>query len=177
MIMTLDTRIYVLDRIGHRELFIKCNQLIGAHEGIEFTDKPRETYSCISNDPDQELCALLAVYYRPGAPLLTEGEHYRYCDDDEETHAQCFFQRWAEVSLDTAYSYEGPEGDCGDLHARIISQLGAWLTARNISWKWMNEFTGEVHDGYDGLSDLGESGRDASDWLRNTGLPVINSIP
>lgn len=27
--MTLDTRIYVHDEIGYREVFVKCNQLLG----------------------------------------------------------------------------------------------------------------------------------------------------
>ena len=81
--MTLDTRIYVLDRIDYREVFVKCNQLIGAHEGIEFTDEPIPDYKAgeclpgpeggdwfIWNKPGQGLCALLDITYRKTAALL-----------------------------------------------------------------------------------------------------------
>src|SRR5690242_14095966 len=82
----------------------------------------------IMNLPGQDLCAWLIIDYEK-SPM--------------------------EVSFDTAYGYRGPEGGCGDLHARLVRELGAWLDGRRVRWSWLNEWTGEVHEGYEGLSELG----------------------
>lgn len=181
--MTLDTRVYVQGRIDHKLLFVKCNQLIGAHEGVRFRDRQDEWPKngadnpwTIGNEPEQGLCAWMMVEYRPGRPLIAEGEHWQYCDPEtDECPAPCGHPCWLEVSFDTAYSYSGPDGGCGDLHARIVAELGAWLDERGIPWSWRNEFTGEVHERYDGLTELGGGGAEASAWFRDIVAPAIES--
>ena len=72
--MTLDTRIYIEGKIDYREVFVKCDQLIGAHEGIRFTDEPVPLWEdgerkrgpedgmwFIWNEMGQGLCALLDI--------------------------------------------------------------------------------------------------------------------
>lgn len=173
--MTLDTRVYVQDRMDFRELFAKCNQLIGGHEGIESTDKEVGGERWLYNRPDQGLCALLDVRYQPDGPLTEPGQHDRYCDGYEDgCGVPCGVPCWLEVSFDTTYGYRGDNGEgCGDLHARLVAELGQWLDSRGIRWSWLNEFTGEVHQGYAGLTELGTGGAEASDWFRNIVVPAI----
>jgi hypothetical protein len=167
--MTLDTRVYVRGPVDHKALFVKCNQLIGAHEGVKFSDKD----GCISNAPAQGLDAWLIINY--GSPLR-DGTCPRMPhepDDDDDCWQNHKPACYADVSFDTAYSYSGPDGGCGDLHARIIAELGHWLDTRGLAWSWKNEFTGEVHERYAGLTELGTGGAEASDWYRNFAAPAI----
>lgn len=174
--MTLSTYVYVRDQVDYREVFAITNQLIGAHEGVRFMDRKHEDGSrCISNNPDQGLCAWLLVTYNPAGPLTTPeqaAQHDDYCEPDcdgDHYDRAC----WLKVNLDTVYSYHGPDGGCGDLHARVVAELGQWLDGKGIRWEWRNEFTGEVHQGYDGLAELGSGGAEASDWFRNIAAPAI----
>ena len=184
--MTLDTRIYLHDRADYREVFVKCNQLIGAHEGIRFTDEPVSDWKdgkrlrgpedgewTIWNAPGQGLCALLDLSYRKDAPLRAPGDHYRYCEPDE-CDGGCAPACWLEVSFDTAYGYRGDNGEgCGDLHARLVAELGRWLDGKGVRWSWQNEFTGEIHSGYEGLTELGAGGLAALEWFAAEALPAI----
>mgnify|MGYP007010739939 CR=1 FL=1 len=189
--MTLNTRIYVLDPIKPKEIFVRCNQLIGATEATRFSDEQLKTWRDgvalvepsnpwnIGNGLGQGLCALLNIYYRPDAPLRATVQSCNYyCDSDcadihDEDDGPA---HWLQVSFDTAYGYRDDEGrGCGDLHASLVSQLGQWLDERGIRWMWENEFTGEIHSGYERLIDLCSGGFEASAWFRTTVLPAITS--
>lgn len=169
--MTLSTYIYLQDQVDYREVFVKCNQLIGADEGVRFSEHD----GWIGNRMDQGLCALMHVSY--GAPLVSQEQAAAHDEDCAEYEGDCrkWHPRacWAEVNFDTAYSYSGPDGGCGDLHARLVAELGQWLDERGVHWAWRNEFTGEVHQGYDGLTELGTGGAEASAWFRNIAAPAI----
>jgi len=186
--MTLDTRIYVQGPVDYREVFVKCNQLIGAHEGINFTDEPIPGWEngerkrgpedgewFIWNAPNQGLCALMEVSYRKGGALRAPGGHSRYCEPEADgcDGRSCAPACWLEVSFDTAYGYSGPDGGCSDLHARLVAEFGRWLDGKGIRWSWRNEFTGEIHQGYEGLPDLGTGGLKALDWFTSLTLPAI----
>jgi hypothetical protein len=175
--MTLDTQIYVRGQVSHLEVFAKCNQLIGADEGTLFTDRegwPGEGSRTLMNEPGQGLPGWLILHYRADGPYRAETEPH-----DEDCEPGCTSQHepacWLNVSLDTAYSYHGPDGGCGDLHARVVAELGHWLDERGIPWSWKNEFTGEIHERYAGLTELGGGGAEASDWFRSIVAPVIAS--
>lgn len=184
--MTLDTSIYVLDRIGHRDVFAKCNALIGATEATRSTDEqdcgwkdgecvavPGNPWT-ISNEPDQGLPGWLMIHYRPDAPLHTAEDAARHDDCDPDCNGDHYTRAcWLEVSLDTAYGYRGKEGGCGDLHAWFVFELGKWLDERGTRWQWRNEFTGEVFDGNAGLESLCTLGAEASAWMREKVLPAI----
>src|SRR5262249_37828790 len=128
----------------------------------------------IWNEPGQGLCALLDISYRKTAPLRAPGSHWRYCEPEaDECDGTCAPACWLEVSFDTRDSYHGPEGGWGDLHARLVAELGHWLDGKGIRWSWMNEFTGEIHQGYEGLEELGAGGLKALEWYATKALPAI----
>jgi hypothetical protein len=184
--MTLDSRVYIHDDLALSDLVAKCEQLIGAPRDVRFTDSQDRSWKdgksfvephspwTFSNDPGQGLCAWLLIYHRIEAPLRpTSAEHEPDICDEDCDGAWHDPACWLIVSLDTAYSYRGPDGGCGDLHARIIAELGQWLDERGIAWSWRNEFTGDLHQGYDGLTDLASQGAPASAWFRDIVRPAI----
>lgn len=200
--MTLDTRVYVLDEINYKDVWIKCNQLIGATENTKFTDEQTKTYRAgkgvvepgnpwwIWNTPGQGLCALLDMHYRPFAPYRSAEQAAAHDEDicnlpgvswydSDEGPCDGTWHRpacWLEISFDTAYGYRDEQGrGCGDLHASIVAELGKWLDERGIRWLWKNEYSGEIHSGYEALNELCSSGAQASAWYHSTVLPAIAS--
>lgn len=178
--MTLSTDIYIHHKVDPREVFTECLRLLGANEGVRTEDDPawggKEGSACIMTTPGQGLDAWTMVHYSAdGSPLRTDATaHGEFCDEDcsGTRHKP---EHWVRVNFDTAYGYSGPEGGCGDLHARLVAQLGRWLDKQDITWTWRNEFTGELHPGYTGLEELSEGGRGAVHWLRSTVLPAIEA--
>lgn len=200
--MTLDTRIYVLDRVNPQDVFRFCRELLGATEKYTFTDEQDKTYRkgesfiepgnpwTIGNDLGQGLPAWLLLNYRQDAPLRTAEQAAKHdedcnlpensiyveewgpCDGDHGYRRAC----WVTVSFDTAYGYSDERGyGCGDLHAEYVAKLGQWLDAKGARWEWQNEFTGEIHTGYSRLIDLASGGFEASAWFRTTVLPAIKA--
>lgn len=195
--MTLDTRVYVVDEIDLRELFTKCQSLLTPYD--EQRRAPERQASKLSptsliNECGQGLPAWLMIYTGGERPYRTEEQSREHdpsicdlptspwivdCDDPTIEWEFCTETRhgepcWYEVSFDTAYGYRGPDGmGCGDLHARLVGELGAWLDAKGKRWKWRNEFTGEVHEGYDALIELASGGFEASAWFQSTVVPAI----
>lgn len=185
--MTLTTDVYVLDEIPYKDVFLKCNQLIGATEATRFSDKQLTAWRAgapvadpgkawnIGNEISQGLPALLDIYYRPGEPLRTKDNGCEWycdsdCDDDEHTNPAC----WLEVSFDTSYGYRDEQGRyCGDLHACLVAELGHWLDERGVRWLWYADTLAEVYAGYERLTDLCSAGARASAWYRSAVLPAI----
>ncbi|MFI2349764.1 hypothetical protein ACH492_22455 [Streptomyces sp. NPDC019443] len=199
--MTLDTRIFVLDKVDPQETFKFFRSLLGATDKHSFTDEQDKTYSkgewsvspdnpwTISNDPGQGLPGWLMLYYRPDAPLRTAEQAAEHDEDCNLPENSIYVEEWGPcdgthhrrpcwltVSIDTAYGYRDDRGfGCGDLHAEYVAKLGQWLDARGVRWEWENEFTGEVHTGYSRLIDLASGGFEASAWFRTSVLPVIEA--
>ncbi|TDD54563.1 hypothetical protein E1286_05060 [Nonomuraea terrae] len=200
--MTLDTRVYVHDEIAYKDVWLKCNQLIGTKENTRFRDEQDKTWRngesfvepgnawSIGNLAGQGLCALLDISYRPGAPLRTAEQAAAHDEDICNLPESSWYDAesgpcdgsdhrpacWLEVSFDTTYGYKGDNGEgCGDLHARLVAELGQWLDGRGVRWTWVNEFTGEVHSGYERLIDLCSGGFEATAWFRTSVLPAIEA--
>ncbi|MFJ2110535.1 hypothetical protein ACIOEX_01180 [Streptomyces sp. NPDC087850] len=200
--MTLDTRIYVLDKVDPQEVFHFCRDLLGATERYTFTDEQDKTWRkgesfvepgnawTIGNDIGQGLPAWRLLHYRPDAPLRTPeqaAEHDEDCNFPENSiyveewgpcNGKHSYRRpnWLTISFDTAYGYSDDRGyGCGDLHAEYIAKVGQWLDAKGVRWEWQNEFTGEIHTGYSRLIDLASGGFEASAWFRSTVLPAIQT--
>jgi hypothetical protein len=195
--MTLNTSIAIGKPHNVREIFDFCNTLLGAPETVRF-EQDRGT---IRNEPMQGLSAWLWINYGVDGPMVhlhdefcetevgpakwdDEGK-YSVTQDDVDRHNEWVARTptasgWAaiEVTFDTAYGYRGEGGEsCSDLHARLVTALGRWCDARDLPWKWQNEYTAEWHDGFDGLDDFGNAHRatGADDWFQNLALPAIRA--
>ncbi len=182
--MTLATHVYVLDPIPPSDVLDKCRELLGATAAHRIQD--RDSYSedgarVLGHPPGLGLPALLSIEHRNGEALRTPESiklHGRYCDPDCDGSDHDDRPCWLDVDFDTSYSYEDAHGGCGELHARLIAELGSWLDARGVRWEWRNEYTGDVHGGdarYERLLDLCESSKQARDWFQNVVMPAIAS--
>lgn len=197
--MTLSTNVYILDEIDHTEVFRFCQGLLakyddrpGEHEQAwkDSGSWRGEGYQSIHNLIGQGLPAILDINYRTGRPMRTAeeaAEHDEDCNlpinaewydpeagdcDKTEHDPPC----WLDVDFDTAYGYKDSRGwGCGDLHAVLVGELGAWLAERGIRWRWRNEFTGVIHDDADSLIELVSGGFEAGAWFATTVLPAIVS--
>lgn len=154
----------------------------------EWTTEPDNPWS-LDNEPDQNLPAWLMMAYRPGAPLRTQADAEKHDPDCCNIPGATFYDEseplcdgayhstacWLDIDFDTAYSYKSGGRGCGDLHAALVGLLGQWLSEKGVTWKWRNEFTGEVHDDAASLVELVTGGADASAWLNNIVKPAINA--
>lgn len=131
--------------------------------------------------------------YRPDGPLRAAQTYYADGDGDHEvtdaalvTHEYCEPgctdaheanpPMAVELNFDTAYGYTSPQGfGCSVLHALYIVRIGRWLAARRVSWRWYNEFTGEWHDGFDGLAAFVGDGQRAASWYHEQVEPLIKA--
>jgi len=180
--MTLATHVYVLDPIPPSEVLDKCRELLGATARVPIQE--REGYegdgSRILGHPiGQGLPALLSIQHRSGAPLRTVESikaHGRWCEPDCDGSDHDGHPCFLDVDFDTSYGYQDDHGGCGELHARLVAQLGQWLDAQGIRWEWRNEYTGDVHGGdarYERLLDLCERSKQARDWFQNVVMPAV----
>lgn len=183
--MTLDTTVVATTPCDAHDVFHKCRELLGATDAHPYKDRDLSKYYGpgvweVGNQIGIGLPALLEIKYRPGLEPRRDPEEARACDEDCE--ADCDGQHryrpacWVEVSFDTAYGYRDAQGrGCGDLHAQLVFDLGAWFDEREIGWGWQNEFTGEWHyeDKYAALKDLCTDGGKAMAWFVETVQPLI----
>lgn len=158
-------------------------------DGQEKAWADHETHRCMQTVVGQGLDAWVMLHYSTVGAYRTHEEaavHDEDCnlpgnEDYDQDEPLCegmegYAHRpacYIEVSMDTGYSYNEGGLGCADLHARIVADLGRWLESCGVTWKWKNEFTGEIHDGYDKLEELGKGGLEASAWFHNTVLPAI----
>jgi hypothetical protein len=165
--MTLSTKIYVQDKVSIRAAHAKMNELAGIPE----TAKVREDPDGLVNEAGQGFSAWVITYGDPQEekPYIAAGA-VAVADEDSsyEPDPPC----WISVSIDTGYGYQGPEGGCSDLHARLVAQFGQWLSQGDVPWCWRNEYTGEIHRQFEGIENLGRSGKKAGEWFRSDVLPA-----
>lgn len=156
--MTLSTDIYVLDKIDPMEVFNYCNtELLGVTEprfsdGESTWDKGTRR---IMNAPGQGLNAWLTVSASlDGSPLHRE-DVYEDDDDLEDGPYLMSPKTYLTINFDTGYSYKDEYGGCETLHRRYIENLHDWLSEKGIAIRWRDEFTGDIHDGLNGLKGFG----------------------
>ena len=179
--MTLSTDIYVQRAIPARDVFeFVLAQLLEFDEDHRLRSLVVEDFtpSCFGTRLGQGLPAILSVDFKPGDVLRTaeQAAEHEDCDEDEPVcdgsghDPACVL----EVNLDTAYGYKGPNGmRCSDLHAVVIVRLGRWLAERSVPFAWRNEYTGEIHQGEEGIEELLSSGVEADRWFDGTLMPTI----
>lgn len=183
--MTLNTSIYLHGQVNIPEFFEFCQRALLAFDAearsLEAVVWSADGTRCRSNQLGQNLPAILDLTYRTDGPLLTvekSAEHDDYCNEDGDCDSSGHWPpHWAEVTLDTACGYRDPHRgwSCGDLHAALIRLFGGYLDEHGVQLSWENEYTGEVHDGYNNLDELGPQGAGASEWFRDVALPAIKA--
>lgn len=198
--MTLDTRVAVGAPVDVHELYAFCRTLLDTPADVEPATGNSwgdDRLLRIGNPGGIGLDAWLSISYTADGGPFPRHEHDKWCsvelDGEYETtqaeidaHAESVATdptdngwAYAEVSFDTAYSFRG-EGDesCSDLHARLVTALGKWLDAREIPWKWCNEYTGEWSHRYWNLDEFGNAHRStgADAWFRGVVQPAIAAM-
>jgi hypothetical protein len=77
-------------------------------------------------------------------------------DEDGEPALQTP-KHFALINFDTAYGYRDAKGQgCAELHMQLMTRVGKWLDEQSVPWKWRDEFTGDIHDAYDGFDTFGK---------------------
>ena len=188
--MTLSTNIYILDPVDPMEVFNFVNKYLLKVENPRFNHAPATSYQKdekgewnevedpeimdLSNNVGQGFDAWFISKYRKNGPLYTEDQ----IDDDEDyvepylMDPACFMK----LDFDTAYGYSDKLGGCSQLHSRYIVALHDWLATKGVRIKWQNEFTGEYHDGLDGLDEFAGDGDKARDWFKSILPGVLLSL-
>lgn len=176
--MTLSTDLVIVDPIDARKVFDFTLALVA--EGFPRDpkwehDEDRRRYSTTVG---QGLPAWTFVHYATDGPLLVESEEEwrEWAEEGETFDPPPCNEHCIRIDWDTGYSYRGTNGEgCGDLHARYVATVGHWLDEQGKRWWWKNEFTGEWHNGHEGLDSLGNAGDDARSWFVGTVRPAIEA--
>lgn len=178
--MTLSTDLVILDPMSARAVFDFALALVADGFPSEPTwdytrkgegDHYKATTSHYATTCGQGLPAWLFVHHGDDGPLTLVEDDW----EADEPVPPCN-EHFIRIDWDTGYSYRGASGEgCGDLHARYVATVGRWLDEQGKRWWWRNEFTGEWHEGCDGLESLGNAGDEAMSWFVNTVRPAIES--
>jgi len=198
--MTLNTSVAIHGPYNVQEIYAFCRTLLNTPEDVEPITGPkpgqergyRHGDRWIANPGGIGLDAWLWINYGADGPMVhrhdewcaTElGGKYDTTQEEIDEHAAEVAKNptengWAgiEVSFDTAYGYRNEHGEgCSELHARLIAELGNWLDARGLQWKWHNEYTGEWFDRFDSLAEFAgyHESSGADEWFRSVVTPVI----
>jgi hypothetical protein len=155
--MTLDTSIRILKPTDVKEIFFFCRELLGCTDAHTWKENDNWCGNrCIRNDGMQGLPAWLIVTYGADGPLNCLQCEYAK-DEDEDHHNGPCQDAAIDISFDTGYRYRSANGaTASDLHDWLVTQIGRWCDERSLPWIWQNEYTGEWHSEYEGISDLGD---------------------
>lgn len=164
--MTLSTDMYVQAPVDVVALqyVVKCAL-------AEFDEVGRTPDQQTWNDDSAELSPSFSTLVGQGLPAWTyihfgaagtwAQPHDEYAEDsDYDEDGEPAIQspkHFARIDFDTAYGYRGENGEsCSALHVELMKRVGAWLDEQSVPWKWRDEFTGIVHDAYDGFDTFGK---------------------
>lgn len=178
--MTLTTKMRIIEPHPIKPVWAELNRLIGStgartkeyHQGEAYFTPTNGTppWLCrnnqILNEPGQGFPALIDIEWGADGPLNDElscdedncPAEYGTCDNPDHLARKSYDGPVAsiEMSFDTPYGYRAANGaGCSDIHAYIIYEMGKWLTARDLTWWWYDEFRGEWHEGFAELGQLG----------------------
>lgn len=177
--MTLSTYVYIDGPVDHREVYDKVNEILHIKDPV-FTDEESEYdegVRRIDNALGQGFDAWVMTSSRyDGQPMIREGDPDEAEEDPDSRWAKDENQGYVKVNFDTAYGFNERGYTCTTLHASVVVDLGKWLQERGVTWRWVNEYTGEIHAGFEGLDDFVGSGEQARDWFQNMALPAIKAM-
>lgn len=163
--MTLHTRVMVTSPgLDPAAVFVKMRQIIGAGEqyGAWTSPEPdsdneyrRTMQPGYHMDLGQGLPALMWVEFARDGETIGGEAHEDWCDSDCDG-AYHDPAGVIEINYDTGYAYRADNNaSCGDLHAFITREIGAWLDAQGASWEWYDE-SGDGWNHGPGFGTLGD---------------------
>ena len=172
--MTLTTRVRIVEPTPVKPVFEFMRKLLSAEHGEWYEirepqryDKPEWFNPSIHNTIGQGFAALMWVEYGGDGFLRDEPDCYADdCDTypcSDVAHQRVTAPRASvEVFFDTSYASRTERGgNCSDLHAWLIQELGRWCDARGLNWHWYDEFKGEWHASTDPVTTLGNPDKGA----------------
>lgn len=167
--MTLSTDVYIQGPVDLHALKYVVQAALA-----EFDEAGRTPDEQAWNDDSAELSPSWSTKVGQGLPawtyihfahLAAEGAwaqpNDEYADDsDYDEDGEPALQtpkHFARIDFDTAYGYRGENGEtCSTLHVQLMTWVGKWLDEQSVPWQWRDEFTGEIHDAYDGFDTFGK---------------------
>jgi len=177
--MTLNTRVRFKNPVNARALHDWANQdLLKAKDpDLDVREKS------IVNAPGQGFAAWLITEHNLGRPFEFESSLPLDSDfwnefPDELGNERAQFEAepvgYVDLTFDTSYGFRDDHGrGCSELHAGYVVRVAAHAAELGVGIAWNNEFTGEWHDGIEGLDQFADNGKDAQDWFRNVAAPAV----
>lgn len=179
--MTLNTRFAITSQVDPWDVFMQARTIVGADcaspsaQYVESGDAMGDwtadghhpqTYRMV---PDQGFDALLRVTHAHDHTTLSIWGHPTDTDPIRPPGTV------VEVSWDTPYGFRDGRGwSCNDLHASYVRNLGLWCEARDLTYAWQNEYTGDWFEDWRLARDeLEASGMAAQDWFHSIARPAI----
>lgn len=157
--MTLSTDVYIQGPVDLHALKYVVQAALA-----EFDEVGRTTEQQAWNDDSAGLSPSWSTMVGQGLPAWTyihfahpaaEGAWAQPEDENDEGYVTP--AHFARIDFDTAYGYRGENGEtCSTLHVQLMTRVGKWLDEQSVPWKWRDEFTGKVHDAYDGFDTFGK---------------------
>lgn len=176
--MTLDTRVLITAPIDPTQLWddvleilaenfpqlVRVKDEVSAYGVPQGVTDSRTTQTVVG----QGLPAWTMMTYR------TSGEPFPSYTQDAEDYddPKTFPAFYADLSFDTSYGFQDAYGGCATLHARYLVHLAQ----KGYAFTWVNEFTGEPHEGLSGLMEFMDGGDEAEAWFQGTVLPLITQM-
>ncbi|WP_051325994.1 hypothetical protein [Glycomyces tenuis] len=180
--MTLSTDMYIQGEVDLAELRDVVKAALAKHDDQGRTPDQQVwetggevwTHSDLTT-PGQGLPAWTFIHYGENGAWRNPEPEYEdpeYVDEGEEPRIVTP-RHFARIDFDTAYGYTGPNGEgCSELHTALMIQVGAWIDAQGVPWQWRNEYTGEIHNAYEGFEEFAGNGYEATAWFKRV-MPAI----
>lgn len=155
--MTLSTDVYIQGQVDLLEL-----KRVVAEALAEFDQHGRTPEQQLWEGDSKTFRNSWSTTVGQGLPAWTfihygSDTKWKQADDEEDEYGYFTPKHFASIDFDTAYGYTGPNGEgCAKLHTQLMTRVGKWLDEQSVPWKWRNEFTGDVHDAYDGFDSFGK---------------------
>jgi hypothetical protein len=175
--MTLATRVLITAPVTPKKLWDDILEIVAKDfdRPVQVKDEISTSYHRVPEDiTDARTTQTLIGQGLPAWTWMTYrnfGDPFpSYTQDPEDYDDPTTFPAsYADVMFDTSYGYQDSYGGCATLHARFLVHL----LQKGYTFSWVNEFTGELHEGLDGLEAFMDGGAEAEEWFQTVVLPVI----
>lgn len=154
--MTLSTDVYIQGPVDLVQLKRVVSEALAAFD--EHSRTPEQQLWEGENDTFRNSWSTTVGQGLPAWTFIHYGSDVEWRQaDDVDDDGYFTPKHFASIDFDTAYSYQGPEGQtCSALHVQLMTRVGKWLDEQDVPWQWRDEFTGKLHGAYDGFDTFGK---------------------